>query len=138
MGPQIEPEAGHWTYEGFRIRVVDIHDDHPTGNLIPPFNDNPMFLGTEIEELSELARPRDQDGQISGTFTDSKNVQRTTRPLSIYFSLRPPPITAQFNTFRWTVSCAQPEVNGMVRPIKNVIEPCEASDPLFKKGQELA
>jgi hypothetical protein len=137
-GPQIEPEAGHWTFDGFRVRVVDIHNEHPTGNVVPPFNDDPAFLEREIEELIFLANNRMGPADIGGTFTDSDGQVRLRRPLSEFFNLRPPPITAQLDVRPPAV----PPQNGGIEqpPIDDVFEQCrlDRAGPMVRDGQELA
>jgi len=61
------------------------------------------------------------------------NVDRTREPLSRFFTLRPPPITAQFNIVDPPPQIGQP-------PIANIFEQCELEQhpPLVKNGQELA
>jgi hypothetical protein len=51
-GPQVEPESAHWTYDGYRIRVADVHSNHPTGNVVPSYDDIPAILDYEFESSS--------------------------------------------------------------------------------------
>jgi hypothetical protein len=145
-GPQIEPESAHWTYDGYRIRVVDIHTDHPTGNVVPEYETDPILLDYEIQELEFLANNRANAGQISGTFNPvlkpgpgggsvPDTETRIRYPLSSFLHLRPPPISAQFNTYNWQVPCTSVSE----RPVKDVFAQCDYSGPLLvTNGQELA
>jgi hypothetical protein len=67
-GPQVEPEAAHWTYDGYRIRVVDIHTDHPTGSTVPSYETNSVQLEYEIQELEYLYNNRADPTKVSGRF----------------------------------------------------------------------
>lgn len=115
-GPQVEPEAGYWTWEGHRIRVVEV--DRLRGKT-EAFDHS--ILDEERAELLFLAGNRDEPLEKVPDFS----ADRRRRPLSKFFRLQPPPISAVINT-------------GKQDKIKDVFKQCEQRTAMVSTGQELA
>ncbi|HEY0013250.1 MAG TPA: hypothetical protein VGB79_10425 [Allosphingosinicella sp.] len=125
VGPQVEPEAGYWTYAGKRIEVVQV--DGIPDDTIEPFDKSRGALEADLLELSYLAANRANPQLIAGDFPDGTG-QRARRKLSDYFFLRPHPISAIINLRR-----DQPDVTSL----RGQCDP-HPNNPLVTTGEELA
>jgi hypothetical protein len=125
VGPQVEPEAGYWTYAGKRIEVVQV--DAIPDDTIDRFDKSREALEADLEELAYLGENRKVSELIAGDFPAGSG-KRVRRRLSEYLFLRPHPISAIINIGR-----EQPDT----RSLKAQCEPFP-NDPLVTTGEELA
>lgn len=123
VGPQVEPEAAYWTFSGVRFEVIDV-DDLPASTL-PVFRSDAQSLEYDFFELERLQAQR-ANGPIAGEDKHPDDEQDRTRlPLSRFFSLNPPPLSAIFNVEHG-------------REVTNVFTQCEPGSETVRTGGELA
>ncbi|WP_082559310.1 phosphatase PAP2 family protein [Methylobacterium sp. Leaf94] len=133
-GPQIEPEAGHWTFAGELVRVVNIHSLHPS-SIPDPYDIDPGLLENDLQELAHLASIRNDPTAVAGTFKATPPVgkpygtpdlvDRTRKPLSIFLKHQPPPITSQIR-------------RSEQEEIADILMPCAEQEPFVVNGRDLA
>lgn len=125
VGPQVEPEAGYWTYAGKRIEVVQV--DAIPDRRIDEFDGSKAALEADLQELAYLADNRRNSNLVAGDFPAGSG-RRTRRKLSEYLYLRPHPLSAIINLAR-----PQPDTASLRRQ-------CEPfpDAPLVTTGEELA
>ncbi len=125
VGPQVEPEAGYWSFAGKRIEVFQV--DAIPDRTIAEFNGEKAVLDEELQELAYLADNRREPGLVAGDFPVGSG-RRVRRKLSEYLHLRPHPISAIFDLSR-----RQPDttsLKGQCKPFPDA--------PIAKDGEELA
>lgn len=134
VGPQVESDAAHWTSGGHLVHVVDVDKLHPS-KIPAAYDTDPGLLENDLQELADLAGKRNDPTGIRGKFVATPpagkpygrpdEVDRTRRPLSLFFGRQPPPITSQI------LLSAQ-------EGIDNVVKPCGDHGRLVTTGRDLA
>jgi membrane-associated phospholipid phosphatase len=100
-GPQVEPDASHWTVQPCRLpcvisisRLSQVTDDPASVHYFPPYPDDDQARA-EIEELVELASLRDDPAALV-----SREPARERREISQLLEYRPQPLGAVYNLER--------------------------------------